>query len=53
MTKVQALKEFRSVDIGVSNDRVSMREAWGIYTDLLCKDGYITLKQYESWTNPF
>lgn len=32
---------------------VPMRsEAWNNFTDMLCKDGEITLKQYESWTHP-
>lgn len=34
-------------------DRVARAEAWSNYTDALCKDGMITLKQYESWSNPF
>ncbi len=34
-------------------DKIALAEAWNDYTDALCKDGRITLKQYESWTNPF
>lgn len=34
-------------------DRVARAEAWNNYTDELCKQGNITLKQYESWSNPF
>ena len=37
----------------VKEDREAVREAWGIYTDELCKAGEITAKQYETWTNPF
>lgn len=35
------------------NDKPALREAWNNYTDHLCKSGVITLKQYETWTNPF
>ena len=38
---------FRITDISAK------REGWGIYTDTLCKDGYISLEQYETWTMPF
>lgn len=32
----------------------SMRnEAWNNFTDSLCKDGHITLKQYNSWISPW
>lgn len=34
-------------------DRIARRQAWNQFTDSLCKEGYITLKQYESWVNPF
>ena len=27
-------------------------EAWNNYTDMLCKDGQITSKQYETWAHP-
>ena len=33
-------------------DMVARREAWNNYTDSLCKDGEITLSQYENWTHP-
>jgi len=33
--------------------RVEMRLEWGTYTDSLCRDGLITMKQYETWVNPF
>lgn len=53
MTKAQALKEFR-LDYGVvRGDVVATREAWNNYTDMLCKHGYITTQQYETWSNPF
>lgn len=59
MTKQQALRDFRehvlpAVDQQYSkSDKVARREAWSNHTDALCKAGAITLKQYESWTNPF
>ena len=34
-------------------DTIAKREAFNNYTDSLCKEGKITLKQYESWGNPF
>ena len=36
-----------------SQRQPAMRFAWGIFTDMLCRDGYITMKQYETWTCPF
>ena len=59
-TKAQALEQFR-YNWGVivkqhprlKNDSVWKREEWGMFTDSLCKEGYITLKQYENWSNPF
>lgn len=59
MTKAEALKQFKS-DLNEYNpsflksgDTVAKREEWSIYTDALCKNGDITMKQYESWSNPF
>jgi len=34
-------------------DRPMRNEAWNNYTDALAKDGFITMKQYESWTHPW
>ena len=34
-------------------DIVAIRTAWNDWTDSLCKSGQITLRQYETWTNPF
>ena len=34
-------------------DTIAKREAFNNYTDSLCKEGKITLKQYETWGNPF
>jgi len=54
ITKVQALEQFRyNWMVSGSTDKVAKREAWGIFTDELCREGYITMKKYESWSNPF
>jgi hypothetical protein len=55
MTKKQALQMFTeyiapSIPKG---DTIARRCAWNDFTDSLCKDNEITLRQYESWTNPF
>lgn len=34
-------------------DHPARREEWNNYTDSLCKDGKITLHQYETWSNPY
>ena len=53
-TKAQALEQFRyNWKVSGSTDIVAKREAWGIFTDELCREGYITMKKYESWSNPF
>jgi len=62
MTKVQAKKEFRAYVLPTVKERYEIwgnpdwparREAWNNFTDQLCKDGRITLRQYETWGNPF
>ena len=59
MTKAEALKQFREIykqfplTIGRRSDAIAKREDWNNYTDQLCKDGRITLKQYENWGQPF
>ena len=59
-TKAAALQQFRynwnvmlMQDPQWKDDKIAKRESWSIFTDDLCKDGFITLKQYETWTNPF
>lgn len=34
-------------------DTVMRAEAWNNFTDALCKEGRITMKQYETWTHPW
>tara|TARA_R100001443_G_scaffold107715_1_gene117707 strand:- start:1037 stop:1204 length:168 start_codon:yes stop_codon:yes gene_type:complete len=55
MTKAQALKDFRLLfkTFGRKGDAIAKREDWNNYTDALCKEGSITLKQYENWGQPF
>ena len=53
MTKKEALKEFKSCDCVIKGNRIATAYNWNFYTDFLCKDGQITMKQYESWSNPF
>lgn len=58
MTKKQAIECFREA-LGqqqdyskLMRDKCMMREAWGNFTDILCKDGDISQKQYDTWTYP-
>lgn len=60
MTKDQALREFRSTWQEVirahptwRGDSIAKREMWNNFTDELCRSGQITLRQYETWSNPF
>ena len=59
-TKALALEQFRYnwkvatlASPSLKTDKIAKREQWSYFTDMLCKEGYITLKQYESWSNPF
>lgn len=59
MTKKEALAEFRESVLPAvvkrygKDDKIAIREEWSNWTDGLCKDRQITMKQYESWSNPF
>jgi hypothetical protein len=60
VTKAQALSQFRynwkvttQQNPNLKGDTIAKREDWSYFTDMLCKEGYITLKQYETWDNPF
>lgn len=59
MRKNTAVADFRAFILpGViayygKTDIVAIRTAWGDWTDSLCKSNQITLRQYETWTNPF
>lgn len=65
MNKKEAYQEFKSLyplDSFIRYENVGDRkyidkpmrdQAWNDFTDSLCKEGRITLKQYESWTHPW
>tara|TARA_R100000655_G_scaffold668_3_gene2895 strand:- start:115 stop:303 length:189 start_codon:yes stop_codon:yes gene_type:complete len=59
ITKQEALLSFREAWKAETKgsrfyyDTIAKREAFNNYTDSLCKEGKITLKQYETWGNPF
>lgn len=61
MNKAEAVQQFREEVLPAvkatyeqdgKKDRIARREAWNNFTDALCKDGQITLSQYETWTHP-
>ena len=52
LTKKTAYSIFKE-EIREGGDRDLIRISWELYTDALQRDGYITMKQYETWTNPF
>lgn len=61
MTKKEALADFKENVLPVIKklerngyvDSPMRSQAWNDYTDFLCKNKQITLKQCEKWTNPF
>lgn len=59
MTKEEAVREFKETVLPYvieqygPNDRPAIREAWNDWTDMLARDGRITMKQYETWVGPF
>jgi hypothetical protein len=59
-TKAAVLEQFRYnwkcatlSNPNLKGDSIAKREEWSYFTDSLCKQNYITMKQYESWSNPF
>ena len=34
-------------------DKALLRQEWNNFTDMLCKDGHITQRQYDTLLNPF
>lgn len=42
----------RRFEKGDKPDYIARTEAWNEFTDLLCKEGQITLKQYNNWLCP-
>lgn len=60
ITKAQALASFRREVLPFirrkQNGRADIpacREGWNNYTDALYRDGLISPRQYDRWTNPF
>lgn len=55
VTKCEALRMFRECIrcTNFNGDIIAKRESWSYFTDSLCKDGMITQKQYDNWSNPF
>jgi len=59
MNKRDVLEEFKRDILPIivqqygKNDKPAVSQAWNDYTDMLCKDGQITQRQYDTWTNPF
>ena len=57
MTKKQVveycLEVFRDNPAEFRGDVTAKREFFNDYTDSLCKNRQITVKQCETWTNPF
>ena len=61
MTKQEALAEWRGEWLPAIKkhyeqdgipDYPARSEDWSIFTDGLCKDERITLRQYETWSSP-
>jgi hypothetical protein len=62
MTKREAETEFRAHHMPAIVEREARqsggvdkplrRQSWNDYTDMLCKGGQITHRQYSSWTHP-
>lgn len=58
LTKAQVVRQWREVELpGVielygPGDKPAIRESWNNFTDMLCKEGRISMRQYETWTHP-
>lgn len=61
MTKKEAVEEFKAhampwiqeqYEQDGRPDWPARREAWNNFTDMLQKEGRITMRQYETWTHP-
>lgn len=56
MTKKEAVKIFRETYADLYEKEVDYWTAevcWTNFTDMLCKNGDITQKQYDTWETPF
>lgn len=61
MHKSQAIQIFieayygdkEQLHMALRQDYLAVQFAWECFTDSLCKDGEITMQQYETWTFPW
>jgi hypothetical protein len=61
MTKQEAKQLFiesyygdeQNLHRAIKADKLAVKLDWDIFTDMLCRDGNISIKQYESWTFPW
>lgn len=57
VTKAEALQMFREclrcTDVDFRGDSIAKREAFNDYVDGLNKDGLVTDKQANTWSNPY
>ena len=37
----------------IKKDRLAVQQEWEIFVDSLCRDGEISIKQYDSWIFPW
>lgn len=54
MTKKQAESLFKASYLPSipANDKPALRQCWNDFTDSLCRNGEITMRQYGTWTQP-
>jgi hypothetical protein len=54
MLKRTAIKLFKEAEnITGVQDKPALGQAWSMYIDSLHRDGYITDRQVQNWSNPF
>lgn len=56
MTYREAVRQFKIQNRKLFNNHTDYwtgQLCWSTYTDMLCKDGIITQKQYDTWATPF
>lgn len=57
MKKNDALAQFKATypnfKAALKADYIAVKTEWDCFTDMLCKDGVITEKQYNTWLFPF
>lgn len=59
LTKEEALNQYKEgfsdyiEEMKEKKDYEALKLSWNIYTDGLCRDGYLSLHQVNTWSNPF